>query len=449
MSSQVFGLVSGMDSGKLIEATLNARRAPIRAAQRRRFAVKAQISQLGQLIGKMGTLKTTLEDLQENKDVLALSATSSDEDVLTVSATGDSSPGTYSLNVTSLATSEKDRSDAFADKYDPVKAGTITIAVDGEDAVDITIDEGDDMTSVVDKINASDAEVHASIIFDGDEYTMQVVNQSTGFTTAAADDALVITESYTGATGGELNLTQIAAATNAEFTVDGLAVSVQDNSVADVLEGVTLELKAIGETSLVIDKDKSGTKENLQKFVDAYNDVMSKIKEQMVVEEGETRAMKLAGEPFLGRLKSDLQAIVTKEIDGLEGSFESLALIGISTDTKSKLTIDSDDLDDALDQDINGVGTVFTFADVGITDALLEVVDRYVDGSESILEEREEAYGDRVEDFDDRVADLEDRIAKLKIQMTKRFTTLEQTMSTLNQQSSALLSLVTGNSSQN
>ena len=80
MSSQVFGLVSGIDSGKLIEATLNARKAPIRAAQRRQFAVKSQVSQLGQLIGKMGTLKSTLEDLQDNKDILALSSTSSDEE---------------------------------------------------------------------------------------------------------------------------------------------------------------------------------------------------------------------------------------------------------------------------------------------------------------------------------------------------------------------------------
>jgi len=273
---------------------------------------------------------------------------------------------------------------------------------------------------------------------------MQVVNAQTGFTTDSADDALVITENYTGAAGSQLNLTQVTQATNAEFTLDGLAISVQDNSVADVLEGVTLEIDSLGETFVNIDKDKEGTKENLQKFVDAYNDVMAKIKEQMVVEEGETRGMKLAGEPFLGRLKTDLQEIVTQEVDGLEGSFESLALIGITTDTKSKLKIDSDDLDDALDQDINGVGDVFTFATEGVTDALLEVVDRYIDGSESILEEREEAFQDRVDDFTDRIEDLEDRIATLKLQMTKRFTSMEQTMSALNQQSSALLGLVTG-----
>jgi len=146
MSSQVFGLISGIDSGKLIEATLNARKAPIRAAKRRQSAVKAQISQLSSLISKMDGLKTTLESLEENKDVLALTATSSDEDVMTVTADGDSSPGTYDINVTSLASAAKHRGDAFADDFDPVKGGTISITVDGGDQVDVTIADGDALT---------------------------------------------------------------------------------------------------------------------------------------------------------------------------------------------------------------------------------------------------------------------------------------------------------------
>ena len=445
MSSQVFGLVSGMDSGKLIEATINARKGPIRAAQKRQAAVKAQISQVSALKNKLDTLKTTLEDLEENKDVLALTATTGDEDILTVSATGEASPGNYELDITSLATAEKNRSTStFADKYDEITAGTISIAVDGEDAVEVTIDEGDDLKTVVDKINATDADVQASLIYDGANYSLQIVNTNTGYTTDSADDALVITETYTGAAGSQINMAQITQAQNAEFTLDGLAITAQDNSVADVLEGVTIDLKTTGATNIVIDKDKEGTKENLQKFVDAYNDVMTIIKDQMVVEEGEDRSKKLAGEPFLNRLKSDLQDIVIREIEDLDGTFESLAMIGITTDTKSKLTIDSDDLDDALDKDINGLGNVFTFEDSGVTAALLEVVDRYIDGEESVLDERKEAFEERVEDFGERITDLEDRIASLKAQMTKRFTSLEQTMSALNQQSSALLGLVTG-----
>jgi flagellar hook-associated protein 2 len=146
----------------------------------------------------------------------------------------------------------------------------------------------------------------------------------------------------------------------------------------------------------------------------------------------------------LGRLKSDLQDIVVREVEGLSGTFESLAMIGITTNTKSKLVIDSEDLDEALDTDINSLGNIFTFEDTGITAALLEVADRYIDGDESILEERKEAYQARVDDFTDRIENLEERIASLRSTMTKRFTSLEQTMSALNQQSSALLGLVTG-----
>ena len=51
-----------------------------------------------------------------------------------MSATGEASPGNYELDITSLATAEKNRSTStFADKYDEITAGTISIAVDGED----------------------------------------------------------------------------------------------------------------------------------------------------------------------------------------------------------------------------------------------------------------------------------------------------------------------------
>ena len=59
MSSQVFGLVSGMDSGKLIEATLNAKRVPISSLKRRRSAVQVQNSKVGD-IGKADALKEVL-----------------------------------------------------------------------------------------------------------------------------------------------------------------------------------------------------------------------------------------------------------------------------------------------------------------------------------------------------------------------------------------------------
>lgn len=448
MSSQVFGLVSGMDSGKLIEATLNAKRVPISSLKRRRSAVQVQNSKVGDIISKADALKEVLEKMQSNKDLLALKSTVGDEDVLTVTANGNASPGSYDLNVTQLAKAAKVRATpTFADRFDEVRAGTISIAVDGEEAIEITVDEGEDLKSVVDKINASDADVNASLIFDGTNYTLQVSNQDTGYSTTNASDALVISHTTTGSNGFALTFPTPDASTqaqNAQFTLDGLAITSTDNEVETALDGLSLNLVGTGTSTLQVGKDLETTKENIQAFVDSYNDLMGLIKREMTVTEGQDRNQKLAGEPFLGRIKNDLQDIVTQEISGLGGSFQSLRMIGISTNKTSTLVIDSDDLDEALNKDINGVGDVFSFDTDGIAEALTTIIDLYTDGNESILRERQDAFKERLTNFDDRIERLETRIENLNKTLIKKYSALEQTMSTLNQQSNALLGLVGG-----
>lgn len=446
MSSQVFGLVSGMDSGKLIEATLNAKRVPIAGLKRRRSAVSVQNSKVGSIISKAEALKEVLSKMETNKDLLALKSTVGDEDVLTVTANGNASPGSYDINITQLAKAAKVRATpTFGDRFDEVTAGTISITVDGGTAVDITVDEGEDLKSVVDKINGSGADVNASLIFDGSNYTLQVSNHDTGYSTTNASDALVITHTTTGSSGYAITFPTPDAsnqAQNAAFTLDGLAITSTDNEVETALDGLNLNLVSVGTSSLVVGKDVDTTKENIQGFVDSYNDLMATIKREMTVTEGEDRNQKLAGEPFLARLKNDFQDIVTQEINGLNGNYQSLRMIGISTGKTSTLEIDSDDLDDALNQDINGVGDVFSFDTGGIAEALTTVIDLYTDGSESILKERQEAFTERLSNFDDRIERLEARIENLNQTLIKKYSALEQTMQALNQQSSALLGLV-------
>ena len=66
------------------------------------------------ITSKMTSLSTLAKDFKDVEGVLKYSATSSSESVFTVTSDGTASPGSYSLNVTQLATAEKDRSVAFS-----------------------------------------------------------------------------------------------------------------------------------------------------------------------------------------------------------------------------------------------------------------------------------------------------------------------------------------------
>ena len=59
-------------------------------------------------------------------------------------------------------------------------AGTITLTVKEEDPVEVEITEGMTLSQVADAINASDAEVFASLVHDGTNYFLQVSAKESG-----------------------------------------------------------------------------------------------------------------------------------------------------------------------------------------------------------------------------------------------------------------------------
>ena len=437
----IFGIASGFDSGAMIDAILQAKSIPISQLQSDKGGVETKISKLATVKSAMAELATALEGFQEMSDVLALTAESGDETIFTATSTGDSVPGTYTVDVQTLAVAEKNRSDAFANT-DTVKEGTLTIAVDGGDPVDITIEDGDTIQDVAAKITSSGAGVDATVIFDGADYHLQVSAKDTGYTTAAASDAIVLTESYTGGAGKELALSELTTAVNAQIELDGLTISSTSNTVTGMLEGVTLELEALGSTTLTVAKDKEAIKENIQAFVDAYNNAHGTIADELKVSETSDRSQSLAGDTLLQSMKSALSTAIGTQVGGLAGAFESLAEIGITTDAAGKLVIDDADLDAAMDSDMNAVGDLFSADDIGLADTLLAAMEPYTQDGDGLLDLREDSFNDQIGRIDDRIETLELRLERLHDLLVKQFTAMEQVMNQLQAQGSALNGLL-------
>ncbi len=243
----MLGLASGVDSGAIIDALVAARRVPITGLQNSRSQVETKISKLGTVTSKLATLKTSLAAIGSRNDILALTANSSNADALSAKADATAASASYAIDVTALARGEKNRSAVFASRDAEVKAGTLAISVNGGDAVDVTVEEGETLTQVADKITKTGAGVDATVIHDGSGgYYLQVTQRGTGYSTATASDAVVLTETSSGETGQALGLTEISSAQNAAFTVDGLAVTSKTNKVTDAIRGVSLELFETG-----------------------------------------------------------------------------------------------------------------------------------------------------------------------------------------------------------
>ena len=72
---------------------------------------------------------------------------------------------------------------------------------------------------------------------------------------------------------GAQNLTQTAAAQDAQLTVNGVSVTSASNTVADAIEGVSLTLLKTGSAKVTIGRDTSDAKPGIEAFVKAYNDL--------------------------------------------------------------------------------------------------------------------------------------------------------------------------------
>ncbi|MBN0308435.1 flagellar filament capping protein FliD, partial [Pseudomonas aeruginosa] len=76
----------------------------------------------------------------------------------------------------------------------------------------------------------------------------------------------------------------VTKAANGEITVDGLKRSIASNSVSDVIDGVSFDVKAVTEAgkpiTLTVSRDDAGVKDNVKKFVEAYNTLTKFINEQ-------------------------------------------------------------------------------------------------------------------------------------------------------------------------
>jgi flagellar hook-associated protein 2 len=171
---------------------------------------------------------------------------------------------------------------------------------------------------------------------------------------------------------------QIVAGQDASLSIDGVTVTSSDNTVDDVIAGVTLNLlKTDSSTTftLNIDRDIDAVMEKITSFVDAYNEVFAYVyQQQSYDEEEEETGGVLFGDGTLSSVKSDLSNTLLESVWGVDGDFSSLSLIGIELGNvtsgekyEPSLSIDTDTLKGYLQTNFNDVLNLFVVN--GTTDA--------------------------------------------------------------------------------
>ena len=444
MTFRAGGIFSGMDTNSIIEQLVQLERVPIQNLQRRQSTIAQQRAVIGDIETALEELSSLMEGMDDRGSLLSYLASSSNESALTVRASGDAVAGSHSVTIQQLARAEQDRSQAFSAAGDEVKAGTLTITVAGEDAVEVTIEDGDTLADVAYKINTSGARVTAVVVDTGTAAYLTLYAVDTGHQVGGSpSDAVVIQESYSGASGQELSFTETVQAQNARFTFDGLDIERRSNTISDVVEGLELTLLDDGGTPSVtvsVEPDSQQLQDNLQSFIDAYNRAASLLQVQLSYTEGETTPV-LFGDGTLRNLAMRLQTVVSEQLGGGTGSFSTLGSVGVKLGEGGLLQLDQSTFDDAVARDFRGIADVFLTADSGAFDHLGGVIDDYTNSVDGLFRYKKEALSDQDDNLAEQIDRMEDRVAAYEQQLVAQFTYMETVIAQLQSQQGSLGSI--------
>ena len=341
------GLATGLDTDAIVSSLVAVESLPIRRLEQQQADNSSIRFRLDTIRGRLDTLKTNLEGLDTRAEVLATGTTSSDESVLTVSATGGASLGTYDVTVANLATAERTYSNTFADIDGTglFGTGTLTIQVGSGDAVDVTVDGTTSLNNLATAINDADAGVSAAVIFDGTNYRLQVAGEATGL-----ENAITFTESAGLSLGLDDPVNEVVAADDARFTIDTLSMTRPTNQVVSAIPGVTLDLQDTGSSTVRVDRDPEALLTKVRDFVDAYNSVTNGINAEFVFTGAARTGDSLNGDSTLRGLQSQLGFDAVQPLSGIPaGDFSTLAQLGISTSQTGALELDESIFTSALD----------------------------------------------------------------------------------------------------
>jgi flagellar hook-associated protein 2 len=442
------GLSTGLDTNSLVSSLVNVAAQPIRRLEGQRASLSAQSSRLTDIRTKLVAVREAAKALDARSEVLAFSATSADDDVVTATATSGAQPAVHQVRVTGLATPERTLSAGFAarDQGNLFGSGTLEIAVGASAPVSITVAAADTLDAVASKINASGADVTAGVIFTGSEWKLQVTGKSTG-----AANAIAFTETGTVSLGLQSAANQIQAAADATFTVDGIAMTRTSNLVADAIPGVTLTLNGVSgasATDVTVAEDAAALQTKVETFIKTYNEVMQALNREFAWTGAPKGADSLSGDATLRSLQARLRALVGQRIPGIAQAYDTLAGVGLTQGRDGTLTLDASKLAAALSSSPDSVISLFAADSSGGTDGVMArlstAADDFALSVSGALSVRIDGIGDRVKDLADQTTKMELRLAMYEETLRKQFSALEELVSTLQSQGAQMTSILSG-----
>jgi len=356
----VSGVLSASDITSLIQQASAKFQAPANTLLAQEKPVQDQISALGKVQSGLSSLQSAFADLADVQTLAQRSVTASPTGVVKATATNDAGVGTYNLSNIHLGQPERLISSGFASTSAAFGAGSIAIQVGTGPALTVSVASGqDNLSGIAQAINQANAGVQATVVYDGKSYHLALTSTNTGAANAFTVSGFggLTTFSYAPGASG---LTELQAATNASFSLNGLAITSGSNTVAGVVPGLTLTLAASGSATVTVERDVTALDKAANGVVSALDEVLTTIG-QYASYSPTSGAGPLFGDVGVQVLRSNLlDAITSPAGSGVASNtpYNSLSSVGFAVTSGGTVTLDDAAFQSAANSDYGAVAAL-------------------------------------------------------------------------------------------
>lgn len=431
---------------------VNAERVPFQSRINRREATfTTDISAAGALKSAVETVQTSIEALSDADNYQQRTASGGDS-FISLSSDKTAAVGNYSIEVEALATEHKLSSGAFVDE-DPVGDGTLTIA-SGENSFDIVVSDTNTLSDIRDAINDSeDNESIVATIITGDSGQHLVLSSKE---TGVENAITIVVDDTSDANNTDnlglsrlayqpdnlepnfaTNMTEVTAATDAQIKIDGTLVATSStNTFTNVIDGIDVTVKKVhGDdddiSSANVTENNANIATGLNDFIDNYNSLLELANN--LGRSGEAGAGPMAGDSLLRGLMGKIRQEISGSFDAGNGATLSLSEIGVRSDRNGVLSLDSEDLNNFIDSNVDGVQQFFVGSDSspGFAKSMDDLMNFYTD-SGGIIQNRIDSRQSQLDRIDDDRVDFARKIDDLESRLLSQFNAMDLLVNNLN-----------------
>lgn len=410
---------------------------------------QSQLTALGKVETALRAFRTAITEMNSStSSIVKNSATVSQEGYFSATADANALAGSYQVFVEQVATAHQVSASMPANLDSTTQVpttGTMDFTINGTTmTLDLsTLDsDGDGIATVADLVSAINNDsnnpgVNATLVRSNGQTYFMLSSTETGVA-----NSVNVSVSGTGQTWFEdafTNLNEISAPQDAVIWLGaqgtGLKLTNSSNTFEGVINGVDLTVtkaQTSGEAplSLSVGADQEGTKEQMNKIIEAYNSLMKTIDSYTSIGGEDSQRGVLASDPTIRSIESQLKTLVRGEFEGMR-----LSDLGIEISRDGTMKIDADKFEEAQTTNTAALESFFN-GDGNLLDSLDSLLDPYLQFSNGLFKSRKDALQQNISRIEDKQTALErkydmayDRYLKQFTQMNQLITKMNQTMS--------------------